>query len=156
MGFSSVFAVQNFIVKLGNHCTLLIIVQYLKLFLLGLNGCEILIEYLKLRASLFFLRYKPELIVLPPHCCETQAFLSTMFLNKQFDFWVSLTNCWIKFTTTEKSNDSVIHTTKACIILTKSITLFEAGYSSKTIVQQLAVVIWVVLVIFAHYLDKES
>ena len=45
---------------------------------------------------------------------------------------------------------------KACITLTKSITLFEVGYSSKTIVQQLAVVIWVVLVIFAHYLDKES
>ena len=50
----------------------------------------------------------------------------------------------------------VIHTTKACIILTKSITLFEAGYSSKTIVEQLSVVIWVVLVIFAHYLDKGS
>ena len=45
---------------------------------------------------------------------------------------------------------------KACITLTKSITLFEVGHSSKTIVQQLAVVIWVVLVIFAHYLDKES
>ena len=50
----------------------------------------------------------------------------------------------------------VVHTTKACITLTKSITSFEAGYSSKTIAQQLAVVIWVVLVIFAHYLDKES
>ena len=50
----------------------------------------------------------------------------------------------------------VVHTTKACITLTKSITLFEEGYSSKTIVQQLAAVIWVVLVIFAHYLDKES
>ena len=35
----------------------------------------------------------------------------------------------------------VIHTTKACITLTKSITSFEAGYSSKTIAQQLAVVI---------------
>ena len=35
----------------------------------------------------------------------------------------------------------VIHTMKACIILTKSITLFEAGYYSKTIVQQLVVVI---------------
>ena len=51
---------------------------------------------------------------------------------------------------------SVLHTTKACITLTKSITSFEAGYSSKTIVQQLAAVIWVVLVIFVHYLDKES
>ena len=50
----------------------------------------------------------------------------------------------------------VIHTARTCITLTKSITSFEAGYSSKTIVQQLAVVIWVVLVIFAHYLDKES
>ena len=45
---------------------------------------------------------------------------------------------------------------KACMTLTKSITSFEAGCSSKAIVQQLAVVIWVVLVIFAHYLDKES
>ena len=36
---------------------------------------------------------------------------------------------------------SVIHITKACITLTKSITSFEAGYSSKMIVQQLAVVI---------------
>ena len=50
----------------------------------------------------------------------------------------------------------VVHTMKACITLTKRITLFEEGYSSKTIVQQLAAVIWVVLVIFAHYLDKES
>ena len=50
----------------------------------------------------------------------------------------------------------VTHTTKACITLTKSIASFEAGYSSKTIVQQLAVVISVVLAIFAHYLDKES
>ena len=41
--------------------------------------------------------------------------------------------------------------TKACISLTKSITSFEAGYSSKTTVQQLAVVIWVVLVIFVHF-----
>ena len=50
----------------------------------------------------------------------------------------------------------VVHTTKACITLTKSITPFDAGYSSKPIAQQVAVVIWVVLVIFAHYLDKES
>ena len=50
----------------------------------------------------------------------------------------------------------VLHTTKACITLTKSITLFGAGYSSKTIVQQLATVIRVVLVIFVHYLYKES
>ena len=35
----------------------------------------------------------------------------------------------------------VIQTMKACITLTKSITLFEVGYSSKMIVQQLAVVI---------------
>ena len=35
----------------------------------------------------------------------------------------------------------VIHTTKACITLTKSTTSFEAGYSSKTIAQQLVVVI---------------
>ena len=35
----------------------------------------------------------------------------------------------------------VVHTTKACITLTKSITLLAAGHSSKTIVQQLAVVI---------------
>ena len=34
----------------------------------------------------------------------------------------------------------VIHTTNACITLTKSITSFEAGYSSKTIARQLAVV----------------
>ena len=50
----------------------------------------------------------------------------------------------------------VIPTTKACITLTKSIISFEASYSSKTIAQQLAIVILVVLVIFAHYLDKES
>ena len=43
---------------------------------------------------------------------------------------------------------------KACITLTKSITSFETGYSS--IAQQLAVVNWVVVVIFAHDLDKES
>ena len=35
----------------------------------------------------------------------------------------------------------VLHTMKACITLTKSITSFEAGYSSKTIDQQLAAVI---------------
>ena len=35
----------------------------------------------------------------------------------------------------------VIPKPKACIIFTKSITSFEAGYSSKMIVQQLAVVI---------------
>ena len=35
----------------------------------------------------------------------------------------------------------VLHTTKACITLIKRITSFEAGYSSKMIVQQLAVVI---------------
>ena len=35
----------------------------------------------------------------------------------------------------------VIRTMKACITVTKSVTSFEAGYSSKTIVQQLAVVI---------------
>ena len=35
----------------------------------------------------------------------------------------------------------VVHTTKACITLTKSITLSEAGYSSRATVQQLAVVI---------------
>ena len=35
----------------------------------------------------------------------------------------------------------VIHTMKTCITLTNSITSFEAGYASKTIVQQLAVVI---------------
>ena len=34
----------------------------------------------------------------------------------------------------------VIHTTKACITLTKSITLFEVGYSSKMTAQQLGVV----------------
>ena len=34
----------------------------------------------------------------------------------------------------------VIHTARTCITLTKSITSFEAGYSSKTIAQQLAVV----------------
>ena len=45
---------------------------------------------------------------------------------------------------------------KACIILTKSIISFEAGQSSKMIVQQLAIVIWIVLVIFVHYLDKKS
>ena len=45
---------------------------------------------------------------------------------------------------------------KACITLTKSITSFETGYSSKTIAQQLAVVNWVVVVIFTHDLDKES
>ena len=50
----------------------------------------------------------------------------------------------------------VIHTTKACITLSKSITSSEAGYSSKTIAQQLAVVIWVVLVFFVHCLDEES
>ena len=48
----------------------------------------------------------------------------------------------------------VIHTTKACIRLTKVIISFEAGYSSKTLAQQLAIVFSVVLVIFAHYLDK--
>ena len=35
----------------------------------------------------------------------------------------------------------VIHKPKACITFTKSITSFEAGYSLKMIVQQLAVVI---------------
>ena len=35
----------------------------------------------------------------------------------------------------------VIHTTKACITLAKSITSFEAGYFSKRIAQQLAAVI---------------
>ena len=35
----------------------------------------------------------------------------------------------------------VVHTMKAYNTLTKSITSFEAGYSSKTIAQQLAVVI---------------
>ena len=34
-----------------------------------------------------------------------------------------------------------MQTTKACITLTKSIISFEAGYSSKTIAQQLAIVI---------------
>ena len=34
----------------------------------------------------------------------------------------------------------VLHTTKACITLTKSITSFEAGHSSKLIVKQLATV----------------
>ena len=48
----------------------------------------------------------------------------------------------------------VIDITKACITLTKVIISFEAGYSSKTIAQQLAIVFSVVLVIFAHYLDK--
>ena len=43
----------------------------------------------------------------------------------------------------------VIHTTKASITLTKSITSFEPGFSSKTIVQQLAIVMGVVLV-FLH------
>ena len=56
---------------MGNHCALLIIAQYFKLLLLGQNGYEILIKYLKLRASPSFLRYKPELIVLPHHCCGT-------------------------------------------------------------------------------------
>ena len=35
----------------------------------------------------------------------------------------------------------VVDTTKVCITLTKSITPFEAGFSSKTIAQKLAVVI---------------
>ena len=43
---------------------------------------------------------------------------------------------------TEKGNGKVCDTQmKACITLTKSITSFEAGYSSKMIAQQLAVVI---------------
>ena len=32
----------------------------------------------------------------------------------------------------------VIHTSKACVTLTKTIISFEAGYSSKTVAQQLA------------------
>ena len=35
----------------------------------------------------------------------------------------------------------VVHTMKACVTLTKSITPSEAGYSSKMIAQELAVVI---------------
>ena len=36
---------------------------------------------------------------------------------------------------------SVLHTMKACITLTESITSFEASYSLKTIAQKLAAVI---------------
>ena len=71
--------------------------------------CEILIKYLKVRASLSFLRYKPELIVLPHHCCGTGIFVNHV-LSKQFDVCVSLMNCWIKFMATEKGNDKVCDT----------------------------------------------
>ena len=94
-----------------------------------------------MRASLSFLRYKPELIVLPYQCCGTQdvtgwELLSTMSVSN--DLCLSLTTCYIKFTATEKGNDKVCDThNEACITLTKSITSFEAGcYSSKTVTQQ--------------------
>ena len=129
-----------YIFKLGSHCTFLVIAQYFKVLLLGWNGCGILIKYLKLRASLSFLRYKSEFKVLPHDCCET-CFCQPSVLSKQFDFYVCPTNCWIKFTAMEKVNDKVCGTHNESLYYT---------------LKQLAVAMWVVLVIFAYYLDKES
>ena len=88
------------IVKLGNHGALPIIVQYFRLLLPGYNGCEILINYLKLKASLSFLRYNPELIVLP--LLQATGIFVNHVLSKQFDFCISLMNCWIKLHTLVK------------------------------------------------------
>ena len=144
------------IVKLGNCCALLIIVLFLTL-IARLKWLWNIHKIYETEGKFFLFEIQTRVnSITSPLLRDTGVFVNHV-LSKQFDFCVSLTNCWIKFMAMEKVNNKVCDTHNESLYYThKNITSFGAGYSSKTTAQQLPVVVWAVLIIFVHYLDKES
>ena len=94
------------IVKLGNCCALLIIVLFLTL-IARLKWLWNIHKIYETEGKFFLFEIQTRVnSITSPLLRDTGVFVNHV-LSKQFDFCVSLTNCWIKFMAMEKVNNKV-------------------------------------------------